>query len=131
MDGNERKVAGAAGNSASTGSALGVGEMIISGPAMHVYAKGAKFPAGQTGAATQKHISKAAQRHETVITAIRFILAKDLSCTFRHAGGAKAGQPNASKLANFNVESKTMNSPLGFNRVRGTIKKAVEECILE
>ena len=105
--------------------------MIISGPAMRVYARGAKFPVGQTDAATQKHVAKAAQRHEVVLTAIRKILTIDSLHNFRHASGAKAGQPNASKLANFYVESDTMNTPLGFKSVRDIITKAVKDGILE
>jgi len=131
MAGIGRKVASATGSAAGTGTAIGVGEMIISGPAMRVYAKGAKFPAGQTGAATQKHVAKAAQRHEIVLTAIRKILATNISSAHRHAGGEKAGQPNAKKLAEFYVESETINSPLGIRSVRDIITKAVKDGILE
>ena len=125
------KVASAAVSAAGTGTAIGVGEMIISGPAMRVYAKGANFPTGQTDAATQKHIANAARRREIVLTAIRKILAANISSAHRHASGAKAGQPNASKLADFYVESDTMNTPLGFKSVRDIITKAVKDGILE
>jgi len=131
MVGIGRKIASATLSAAGTGTAIGVGEMIISGPAMRVYAKGASFPTGQTDAATQEHIAKAAHRHEIVLTAIRKILTIDSLHNFRHASGAKAGQPNASKLADFYVESDTMNAPLGFKSVRDIISKAVRDGILE
>lgn len=94
--------------------------------------RGKAFPRGRpTGAATQEHGKEAARRHEIVLTAIRALIAADHSGKFRHAGGAKVGTPNATKLAESYVGARAMNAPLGVRSVREIIRKAVLEKVLE
>jgi hypothetical protein len=120
------------GKAASAGAGLAAAEQIhgsVRAAMLRPYAKrGIDFPPGRdTTAATRATVADAAARHSVVIDFVRRILATDDTGKYRHAGGAKAGTPNASKLAEFYVASPLANAQLGVKSVRDILKKAILE----
>ena len=123
------------GRAASAGAGLAAAELAHSearAALLRPYAKrGVEFPPGrETSAATDAHTAAAKTRREIVIRAIRKILSADQSGKYLHAGGAKAGEINGSKLAKFYVEQETTNAPLSERSVRAIVKKAISEKVL-
>ena len=118
------------GRAANAGAGLAAAERAYDEARVGALRPAAEFGAAflakkDTTAAKAAHIAKATARHSVVIGFVLRILAADKTGSYRHAGGAKAGTPNAAKLAKFYVGLQTANAPLGERSVREIIKKAV------
>ena len=72
--------------------------------------------------ATAGNVAKGEKNADIVIKAVKKILQVDSNSTYRH----KNGKINASKLANFYIQSDTSNSPVKYDRARQFIRAAIE-----